>query len=146
MRSKCAVQFLARHLVAKETWCHRVCVYAYTYVCVCMRVRENARVTINSSVTRRRQDGADVKNFGRPVMRRVHKRTALSRRTATVICSWIHGHLFEHGPWALGFCCPPSKQHRAALTTRATLYMDRITRHHRASTFNGMFFWQISSR
>lgn len=145
MRLECAIQFLAETPgVAKETWRHR----ARAYVCVRVRVRmkENARVTINSSVTRRRQDGADVKNFGRPVMRHVHKRTARSRRTATVICSWIHGHLFERGPWALGFCCAPSKQHRAALTTRATLYMDRVTRHHRASTFNDVFFWQISSR
>lgn len=59
-------------------------------------------------------------------MRCVHKRAPRSRRTATVICSWIHGHLSERGVPESTFCCTPSKQHRVNdARSRATLYMDR---------------------
>lgn len=55
-----------------------------------------------------------MKNFGRPVMRHVHKRAAFGRPLSFVLGSMV---IYLNAGPGLGFCCTPSKQHRAALTT-----------------------------
>jgi hypothetical protein len=57
-----------------------------------------------------------MKNFGRPVMRRVHKRASRPARPLSFVLGSTIIYLNARDP-RLAFCCTPSKQHRLALTT-----------------------------